>query len=73
MMRIDFGYLDVDIQLIWDNCKTYNTTDNVSLDNIKWIYKQADKLDKMTKKLIRNYVPFVKLENPTDKRRGPKK
>jgi hypothetical protein len=25
----------------------------------------------MTKKMIRNYVPFVKIENPTDKRRGP--
>jgi hypothetical protein len=27
----------------------------------------------MTKKMIRNYVPFVKMENPTDKRRGPHK
>ena len=27
----------------------------------------------MSKKMIRNYVPFVKLENPSDKRRGPKK
>lgn len=27
----------------------------------------------MTKKMIRNYVPFVKIENPTDKRRGPHK
>lgn len=23
------------------------------------------------KKMIRNYVPFVKIENPADKRRGP--
>lgn len=27
----------------------------------------------MTKKMIRNYVPFVKIENPSDKRRGPHK
>jgi len=27
----------------------------------------------MTKKMIRNYVPFVKMENPADKRRGPHK
>jgi hypothetical protein len=27
----------------------------------------------MTKKMIRNYVPFVKMENPSDKRRGPRK
>jgi hypothetical protein len=25
----------------------------------------------MAKKMIRNYVPFVRMENPTDKRRGP--
>ena len=60
-----------DIQLTWDNCKTYNTADNVTSSPIQWIYKQADKLEKMTKKMIRNYVPFVKIENPTDKRRGP--
>ena len=23
--------------------------------------------------MIRNYVPFVKIENPNDRRRGPKK
>jgi len=40
---------------------------------MKWIYKQADKLEKMTKKMIKNYVPFVKIDNPTDKRKGPKK
>ena len=62
-----------DIQLIWDNCKLYNTTDNVTPAITQWIYKQAEKLDKMTKKMIRNYVPFVKIENPTDKRRGPHK
>ncbi len=28
---------------------------------MKWIYKQADKLEKMAKKMIRNYVPFVKI------------
>ncbi len=39
----------------------------------QWIYKQAEKLEKMTKKMIRNYVPFVKIENPSDKRRGPHK
>ena len=27
----------------------------------------------MSKKMIRNYVPFVKIENPNDRRRGPKK
>lgn len=25
----------------------------------------------MAKKMIRNYVPFVRIENPSDKRRGP--
>lgn len=38
---------------------------------MQWIYKQADKLEKMAKKMIRNYVPFVRMENPSDKRRGP--
>ena len=27
----------------------------------------------MAKKMIRNYVPFVRIENPADKRRGPHK
>jgi hypothetical protein len=27
----------------------------------------------MGKKMIRNYVPFVRIENPADKRRGPHK
>lgn len=27
----------------------------------------------MAKKMVRNYVPFVKMENPADKRRGPHK
>lgn len=39
----------------------------------QWIYKQSDKLEKMAKKMIRNYVPFVRMENMNDKRRGPHK
>lgn len=62
-----------DIQMIWDNCKTYNTPENVPQQLSQWIYRQADKLEKMAKKMVRNYVPFVKMENPTDKRRGPHK
>ena len=62
-----------DIQMIWDNCKTYNTPDNVRPHLSQWIYRQADKLEKMAKKMVRNYVPFVKMENPADKRRGPHK
>jgi hypothetical protein len=33
-----------DIQLIWDNCKTYNLPGSVTLDLFKWIYNIADKL-----------------------------
>jgi len=41
-----------DIQLIWDNCKTYNAEGS-------WIWKQADKLEKYSKKLIKTYLPTL--------------
>jgi len=41
-----------DIQLIWDNCKTYNAEGS-------WIWKQADKLEKYSKKLIKTYLPTI--------------
>jgi hypothetical protein len=43
-----------DIQLIWDNCKTYNAQGS-------WIWKLADKLEKSFKKYVKNYLPLVSL------------
>ena len=62
-----------DIQLIWDNCKLYNTPDFVSFYLMQWIYKLAEKLEKMTKKMIKNYVPFVVFDGTTEKKKGPPK
>ena len=41
-----------DIQLTWDNCKRYNSEGS-------WIYKLADKLDKLSRKSYKNYLPQV--------------
>jgi hypothetical protein len=41
-----------DIQLIWDNCKTYNAMGS-------WIWKLSDKLEKSFKKYVKNYLPLV--------------
>lgn len=45
-----------DLQLIWDNCKTYNSEGS-------WIYKKADKLEKYMRKLIKNFCPNVVISN----------
>ena len=46
-----------DIQLVWDNCKIYNQAGS-------WIHTIADKLDKMCKKMIKNYLPNIQLPLP---------
>lgn len=46
-----------DIQLVWDNCKLYNQAGS-------WIHTIADKLDKMCKKMIKNYLPNIQLPLP---------
>jgi len=47
-----------DIQLIWDNCKLYNQEGSQ-------IYKQAFKLEKVQKKLIKKYLPqYQKSQRP---------
>eukprot|EP01016_Furgasonia_blochmanni_P018390 TRINITY_DN2089_c0_g1_i6.p1 TRINITY_DN2089_c0_g1~~TRINITY_DN2089_c0_g1_i6.p1 ORF type:complete len:194 (+),score=25.17 TRINITY_DN2089_c0_g1_i6:113-694(+) len=54
-LRTKYKYAEevlADIQLIWDNCKTYNKEGS-------WIYKLAEKLEKYTKKLIKSYLPNV--------------
>ena len=43
-----------DIQLIWDNCKTYNAYGS-------WIWKLSDKLEKNFKKYVKNYLPLATL------------
>ncbi|KAL4488888.1 hypothetical protein ABPG72_005675 [Tetrahymena utriculariae] len=53
-------FLD-DIQLIWDNCKLYNAQGS-------WIWKLADKLDKYYKKLIKNYLPMVLVQQTVGKK-----
>ncbi|EAR97217.2 bromodomain protein (macronuclear) [Tetrahymena thermophila SB210] len=53
-------FLD-DIQLIWDNCKLYNAQGS-------WIWKLADKLDKYYKKLIKNYLPMVQVQQTVGKK-----
>eukprot|EP01017_Pseudomicrothorax_dubius_P013077 TRINITY_DN1563_c0_g1_i2.p1 TRINITY_DN1563_c0_g1~~TRINITY_DN1563_c0_g1_i2.p1 ORF type:complete len:234 (-),score=46.53 TRINITY_DN1563_c0_g1_i2:112-813(-) len=47
-----------DIQLVWDNCKTYNKEDS-------WIYIQADKLEKYTKKVVKNHFPMINFPKPS--------
>lgn len=37
------------------------------------IHKLADKLDKQTRKMIRNYLPFVKIDTSGGKKKGPPK
>jgi hypothetical protein len=46
-----------DIQLIWDNCKIYNQAGS-------WIHNIADKLDKICKKMIKNYLPTIQIPLP---------
>lgn len=52
-----------DIDLIWTNCKTYNKDNTVILFLFQFFLKLADKLDKNTKKMIKNYLPFVVIES----------
>jgi len=46
-----------DIQLIWDNCKTYNP------DN-SWIHSIAEKLERSFKKMLKNYFPDLNIPIP---------
>jgi hypothetical protein len=46
-----------DIQLIWDNCKTYNP------DN-SWIHSIAEKLERSFKKMLKNYFPDMNVTIP---------
>ena len=48
-----------DVQLVWDNCKTYNAHGS-------WIWKLADKLERLFKKYVKNYLPLVTV--PVSKR-----
>ncbi|CAD8092949.1 unnamed protein product [Paramecium sonneborni] len=56
-----------EIQLIWDNCKLYN-------GSTSWITKIAEKLERLFKKYVKNYLPLVNLpqvvpktkENPSE-------
>lgn len=41
-----------DLQLIWDNCKLYNSEGS-------WIFKKADKLEKYMRKMIKNFLPSI--------------
>ncbi|CAD8171690.1 unnamed protein product [Paramecium octaurelia] len=43
-----------EIQLIWDNCKLYNGPQS-------WITKIAEKLERLFKKNVKNYLPLVNL------------
>ncbi|CAD8082616.1 unnamed protein product [Paramecium sonneborni] len=43
-----------EIQLIWDNCKLYN-------GSTSWITKIAEKLERLFKKNVKNYLPLVNL------------
>ena len=51
-------FLD-DLQMIWQNCKTYNAEGS-------WIFNLADKLERYFKKLIKNYLPQIQLNPPKD-------
>ena len=42
-----------DIQLIWTNCKTYNA-------DFSKIFKLANKLESVTKKLVKENFPSIK-------------
>jgi hypothetical protein len=46
-----------DLQLIWDNCKTYNP------DN-SWIHSVAEKLERSFKKMVKNYFPDMNIIIP---------
>ena len=46
-----------DMQLIWDNCKSYNP-------EASWIHSVAEKLERSFKKMIRNYFPDLNISLP---------
>lgn len=49
-----------DLQLIWDNCKTYNRKG--------WlIYELAEKLERLFKKLVKNHLPAVGIQSANSK------
>jgi hypothetical protein len=45
------------IQLIWDNCKTYNKEGP--------FYALAEKLERSFKKMIKNYLPNIQIIIPS--------
>jgi hypothetical protein len=45
------------IQLVWDNCKTYNPEGQ--------FYILADKMERNFKKMIRNYLPNIPVIVPS--------
>jgi hypothetical protein len=51
-----------DLQLIWDNCKTYNQPGSVKPQLLyhyklhKWIWPIADTMERHTKRLIKNHL-----------------
>lgn len=46
-----------DLQMIWDNCKTYNP-------NNSWIHSIAEKLERSFKKMVKNYFPDMNVTVP---------
>jgi len=44
-----------DIFMVWDNCKIYNAQGS-------WIWKLADKLEKLTKKLAKTHCPNITMK-----------
>ncbi|KRX04473.1 Bromodomain [Pseudocohnilembus persalinus] len=50
-----------DIEMVWENCKTYNAEGS-------WIYKLADKLEKYFKKLVKNYLPHIVMQPQSTKK-----
>jgi len=49
----------VDVNLVWENCKTYNAQGS-------WIWKLADKLEKLTKKLVKTHLPNITMKKYKD-------
>lgn len=45
------------LQLVWDNCKTYNTQGT-------WIHNAAETLERSFKKMVKNYLPNIPITVP---------
>lgn len=53
---------------------SYTTPNNTySISLTQEIHKLADKFEKQTKKMVRNYLPFVKIEAQSSKKKAGKK